>query len=624
MPPGVAVHQRVRTGCGTCRKRRVKCDERRPSCRRCHVANVICEGYPPPRAATSSRSRGNASSRMTVGGVEGSQSAGATPSQGSSCSLGGVSLQHPGGSLQSLPYYHQYATSTVFRLFRPDHVVFWQDWVCQMSWQLDIVYQALVALGAAHHIALGRTSGFDDTSLARHRVNALNLYGRCLTMLQEWMAGEFSTTKYEVTAIVTVLLACFECLMDGTDAAFRHLWSAIQIFLALKAARGDDSPFLCPIHDTIARLDFTAQLSIPFGRSSYFRTFKTGALERPFWWPSDSYCATSLPLDHIAAERHRLLQLISGYSNLSKVVWGAWYTPDEQPSRIELEGFMSELTTWKENAPYTFTTISGHRYPEVNSQFSPDNLTVPPPPLYFTTDEAAVTVLIFNVFLTSTLTMICKQDEDYEKYETTIFHLIYQNLCITQGLLISRENASSVYKPCESLGIGAAICLYLNCWRCYDYSWQEWTILALQQIGKEGLFNGHTLANTLIILQQMQDKYYDSPASDIPAMAKETKSPLGPLYSRLMTLQIPSKESDTYVAYYLRHGDGCQNSDGMQVVAQARWGQDNDGHIKSLKMEYFGDRIAVLNMKQAEADRVICPWRTSVERGWHSFLNLPT
>jgi hypothetical protein len=38
-------HNKVRTGCVTCRRRRVKCDEARPRCKRCAKADRLCEGY---------------------------------------------------------------------------------------------------------------------------------------------------------------------------------------------------------------------------------------------------------------------------------------------------------------------------------------------------------------------------------------------------------------------------------------------------------------------------------------------------------------------------------------------------------------------------------------------------
>ncbi|KAI5363927.1 Putative zn(2)-C6 fungal-type DNA-binding domain, fungal transcription factor [Septoria linicola] len=40
-----SAHARSKTGCGTCRRRKKKCDEARPSCQNCEKNNVICSGY---------------------------------------------------------------------------------------------------------------------------------------------------------------------------------------------------------------------------------------------------------------------------------------------------------------------------------------------------------------------------------------------------------------------------------------------------------------------------------------------------------------------------------------------------------------------------------------------------
>ncbi|KAK8140838.1 hypothetical protein G3M48_001671, partial [Beauveria asiatica] len=36
---------RVRTGCYTCRTRRIKCDEAQPTCKRCRIRGIRCD-YP--------------------------------------------------------------------------------------------------------------------------------------------------------------------------------------------------------------------------------------------------------------------------------------------------------------------------------------------------------------------------------------------------------------------------------------------------------------------------------------------------------------------------------------------------------------------------------------------------
>ncbi|KAI2641457.1 hypothetical protein GGS26DRAFT_4556 [Hypomontagnella submonticulosa] len=41
-------HAKVRTGCTTCKSRRVKCDEKKPSCSRCERSGYLCAGYGDP------------------------------------------------------------------------------------------------------------------------------------------------------------------------------------------------------------------------------------------------------------------------------------------------------------------------------------------------------------------------------------------------------------------------------------------------------------------------------------------------------------------------------------------------------------------------------------------------
>ncbi|KAH6695858.1 hypothetical protein BKA61DRAFT_531494 [Leptodontidium sp. MPI-SDFR-AT-0119] len=46
-------HPKVKSGCLTCKDRRVKCDEQRPFCKRCIRFGVQCDGYPLPKRAKS-------------------------------------------------------------------------------------------------------------------------------------------------------------------------------------------------------------------------------------------------------------------------------------------------------------------------------------------------------------------------------------------------------------------------------------------------------------------------------------------------------------------------------------------------------------------------------------------
>ncbi|KAF4626152.1 hypothetical protein G7Y89_g12008 [Cudoniella acicularis] len=72
--------KRTKTGCLTCRKRRIKCGEERPTCHNCTKSKRLCEGYnqrvvfkdplnayrPPPSALAQTSHSGSASSQPTV------------------------------------------------------------------------------------------------------------------------------------------------------------------------------------------------------------------------------------------------------------------------------------------------------------------------------------------------------------------------------------------------------------------------------------------------------------------------------------------------------------------------------------------------------------------------------
>ncbi|TKA61727.1 hypothetical protein B0A55_12206, partial [Friedmanniomyces simplex] len=71
-------HIRSKTGCGTCRRRKKKCDEAKPFCTNCEKNNVVCDGYEPRQpwrggksTAVTVRSAIPAELPMLVEGVDG-------------------------------------------------------------------------------------------------------------------------------------------------------------------------------------------------------------------------------------------------------------------------------------------------------------------------------------------------------------------------------------------------------------------------------------------------------------------------------------------------------------------------------------------------------------------------
>lgn len=73
--PDQKKHKRTRSGCFTCRARRIKCDESRPICERCRKGNRDCV-YPSPNAPSSKAARAAAKSRSIRPPSQSSESSG--------------------------------------------------------------------------------------------------------------------------------------------------------------------------------------------------------------------------------------------------------------------------------------------------------------------------------------------------------------------------------------------------------------------------------------------------------------------------------------------------------------------------------------------------------------------
>lgn len=60
------IKRRTRTGCLTCRKRRIKCDERKPKCHNCERLKKVCLGYEQPGGRLSGKRKSKELEKMAV------------------------------------------------------------------------------------------------------------------------------------------------------------------------------------------------------------------------------------------------------------------------------------------------------------------------------------------------------------------------------------------------------------------------------------------------------------------------------------------------------------------------------------------------------------------------------
>lgn len=222
---------KVRSGCFTCKVRRVKCDERRPFCARCIRGEFVCDGYADQSSKPQARSNtGNESHRETE-----NRGLLSTHNQKRTISVQGLVPRAippmPGLTRQSVPYLdafrHQLAPDLAGYLYSD----FCLGTILVESLRDESICQSVLALGALtlaisdvarstnQHISRVRPSGFNPwrhthvmnknhLASLRHHLNALRSF-------QDRLRADSSRVPLRTTLIMTILLALYETLQGN-------------------------------------------------------------------------------------------------------------------------------------------------------------------------------------------------------------------------------------------------------------------------------------------------------------------------------------------------------------------------------------------------------------------------
>lgn len=158
--------KRAKTGCFSCRKRRVKCDEAKPECQRCKSANVHCEGYPAKKLLCINVPEKMLERRMSI-----YSAAPLDVEKDALLNAGNVAL----------PFYHQFITQTVYAISGGTRQRFWREDVARMAWSTDYVYHAMISLAAMHKTSTDASRG--RPSSVALRTFALQNYQQAIKLL---------------------------------------------------------------------------------------------------------------------------------------------------------------------------------------------------------------------------------------------------------------------------------------------------------------------------------------------------------------------------------------------------------------------------------------------------------
>ena len=140
---------------------------------------------------------------------------------------------------------------------------------------------------------------------------------------------------------------------------------------------------------------------------------------------------------------------------------------------------------------------------------------------------------------------------------------------------------------------------------------------ALRAIGREGLSNGFTWANTIAIMDRLETGNADE-LSNVTI-----QSALGSLRYRVIPLLMPRGDNEYHVAFYFRERPDIEVvDDAVHVSAKAMWTENLDGSINSLKLEVYDPVFSGFPIirEKPEALDLFSSWRQAVAHGWHGYL----
>ena len=215
-----ASRPKVRTGCRTCKRRRIKCDQQKPHCNRCVKAKVECEGYGifiPFHSSTCLQSQ----HKLPIP---------PTASHGFIFYRGLNSLSQL-TEFESASY--DFARQcTVADLSTLQCVHFWTNSVLAGCHSDPAILHAILALGAAHRSHSLNLPNEPMASTKSFSQVAYTHYGKAIKHLQTRLTSD-DADNCRIILVVCLILLVFDLLQERGPGAMMHLHHGRRILKML-------------------------------------------------------------------------------------------------------------------------------------------------------------------------------------------------------------------------------------------------------------------------------------------------------------------------------------------------------------------------------------------------------
>ncbi|TGO17778.1 hypothetical protein BTUL_0015g01140 [Botrytis tulipae] len=193
---------KVKTGCGTCKTRRIKCDEAKPSCQRCSTTGRKCDGY------SSDIVISNQTFKDCLALIQ------------------QISVQIP-GTAEEKRGFDFFLRNTAAELSGYYDSSFWGNLILAASTQKPSLRHAVIALGALHEDFSRKRLHSVPSGEDQNAQLALNQYSKAMGALRR----SLSHGKEEplIALMSCILFVCFDSLRGYYESAMVHLQSGLGI-----------------------------------------------------------------------------------------------------------------------------------------------------------------------------------------------------------------------------------------------------------------------------------------------------------------------------------------------------------------------------------------------------------
>ncbi|KAH7416684.1 hypothetical protein BKA64DRAFT_272898 [Cadophora sp. MPI-SDFR-AT-0126] len=221
-----------RTGCRTCKQRRIKCDEGRPACERCLKANYDCDGYDFKKSSAPH----DTSKRKLLPKVTRSGDSRAPTAKILLTVQPGLQSHAPKYQRQDLDYFQYFQEQTVLELCGGFDEPLWNRFILQACQEAPFVRHIALSLAAKGRAERAKLVMPPGDWISAHESYALRKYSMSLPQIRQYLAGT-SNPDPRMFLVAGLLIFLFEFQQGNRDMATKQLKTTLALFKNMRAIK---------------------------------------------------------------------------------------------------------------------------------------------------------------------------------------------------------------------------------------------------------------------------------------------------------------------------------------------------------------------------------------------------